>query len=831
MKTGRRTVLAGMLGALAAGVLPALPARSQTIGGVYLDFGETTPAPAAGYQRVLTTHTVANMTTGRPYGWVSNTGLASRNRNVAATPTPELERDFIFLNTTAARTFRVGNLTPGRYRMTILSGDRTNGDHYTRVTVPGVDGGATLPVLHPGTSQYCTLTATLVVTGTTLDITFDATQTNWVVNVLILEPVTDAEVPRVTIRWSPLPDTLWPATPADPTMSQLADHRMRTAASSSSISSTGLTRAHYLSLISGEIDFWKSKQNANGAIIDPLKNIEFQYSTPAYAHAAATLVAYAGRKEDLLETAALALDWSAKCLATRTAASGHEDFFAPMIAHSIRLLEPFAIPGGVVTPERVAQWKYYIWYFEPYLIYRYGAGVNNWNIVAACGEAMFQSMGIRDASHTFVAASFARQGDNYDSVQGNYLEEAMAYDQFPRLWVDDLLARGYNGAYAAELTEVSRRGAITGLFMQSPTGELSAGGRSAHHQWNEAAECVTFEIYAAKALANGDTELAGIYKRAAHMALQSMRRWIRPSGEMQIIKNWIDPSQQFAYETYSAHSQYNLLPMSMLALAYEHAATTESVAEKPSPADIGGFVVQVEKLDKVFANAAGTYVEIETTGDHHYDATGLIRVHFAGHSAQSAVSDSLLSAPSYVIPTNSQAPFNTGIGISWLGTDSVWRNQGDLIASQITNVLVMPTVTTASSVKFTITYSGSFGGGVTSIVEDYELSQDNFQIKTTLPGFNGLTRRTVPILADDGKVKSKFQQNSEVIKITIPGLDAAGKQTFRFTGASSLTMPATQYANHNGWARLAVAEYPASAAQAGITLRIEAQPLITPIPV
>lgn len=91
-----------------------------------------------------------------------------------------------------------------------------------------------------------------------------------------------------------------------------------------------------------------------------------------------------------------------------------------------------------------------------------------------------------------------------------------------------------------------------------------------------------------------------------------MFRWVRPSGEMQIVKNWMDPAQSFGYESYSGHSQYNLLPMSMLAIAYEHAAATEDVTERPAPSETGGYLLHIEPLHKVFANAGGSYVEIDT---------------------------------------------------------------------------------------------------------------------------------------------------------------------------------------------------------------------------
>ncbi|MES2459628.1 MAG: hypothetical protein V4671_03535 [Armatimonadota bacterium] len=818
MITGRRTVLAGMLGVIVGGVLPALPARSagETVL-LRLDFGGTTPVPASGYSRVLTNQAASTISAARPWGWNLTTGMGARNRNtnnpLPASPIAELYRDFIFGPTGAGfspphpRTLTIGFLTPGRYRLTFLTGDHFFGDHTTRiVTEPAMENLTTAPSAAPATAHYATVTATVVVPvgSSTIKITFDTvTGRTWVINSLVLESVQNAEVPRITIANIPLATSTWTTPLEDPTVALLAGHRVRTASfTSESFTPTELKREDYLSLIAGQVDFWKNLQNpTTGAIIDPDRNVEFQYSTPAYAHAAATLVAYAGRT-DLLETAALALDWSARTLSTRRAASGHEDFFTPMVAHSIRLLKPF------VSPERSAQWEYYAWFFEPYIIYRYGAGVNNWNVVAACGEALLQKMGIRDASHTFVEESFAKQGDNFDSTLGLYLEEAMAYDHFPRLWIADLLANGYNGAYSPQLDEAAMRGSLTSLFMQSPSGELPSGGRSAHHQWNEAAECVTFEVYAARALADGDSQLAGYFKRAAHLALGSMWRWVRPNGEMQIVKNWVEPSAQHGYETYSAQSQYSLLPMSMLSMAYEHAAATEGVAELPAPADTGGFVLQVAKLDKVFANAGGSYVEIETKADRKYDATGLIRVHFAGHQPQLGPSDSLLSAPAYVVPSGSAVPITTGIGVSWQDADGNWLHQGELTATQVESVSILTTETAAEKVAFSVRYEGNLGGGVTAIEDQFVLTPGDIRLTTVLFGSTGPIRRAIPLLADDGRTKSEINVvANKHIQVSQKDGDKNYRQSFRVDDATTVTVGEELYPNHNGWARLAIAEY------------------------
>ncbi|GAA4054275.1 hypothetical protein [Actinomadura miaoliensis] len=810
MKTGRRVFLAGTLGTALAGAVsgwaaPGWAAQGQTVGTLRLDFGGATPAPAPGYVRMGTeTYTEA-----RGYGWVSAAGLGIRDRGGDAP-----QRDLVF--GTAARVFRIGSLVPGRYRLRVLSGDLAFADHFTRLQVPGVDGGEPLPVLHPSYAQFAELTATLVVPegGTRIDITMDSPANNWVVNSLVLEPTADPEPVRVTFTDAPIPSTWGPILVSpDPTAPLLDGHRSRSA--DDRVRPTGLRRGDYLRLIASEVDFWEAEQDADGAIIDPYLNREFQYSTPAFAHAAATLVAYAGRR-DLLKAAALALDWSARELAERTAADSHEDFYAPMLAHAIRLLEPH------VPRARAAAWKSDIGRFEPFLTYRSALGSSNWNIVAASGEALFQMMGLRTASDRFPEASFAAQGVHFDASHGLYLEGPMAYDHFPRLWLGDLIGRGYTGPYRAELTEALRRAAITSLFMQSPTGELPAGGRSAHHQWNEAEQCVTYEVFAARALAAGDSELAAYFKRGAHLALRSMLRWVRPSGEMQIVKNWMDPAQGFGYESYSSHSQYNLLAMSMLAIAYEHAATTEDVKERPIPAETGGYLLHIKPLHKVFASAGGSYVEVDTAGDHHYDATGFIRAHFSGHSPQLGSSDSLLAAPRYRVPSGPTPP-TTGMGVAWEVSPGQWRHFGELDPSLTQDVVVRPTRVRGDDVRFTVRYNGDFGGGVTTVEERFAVTPREARVTTILHGYDGPVRRVVPVLSHDGRTPSTIQVQGDKVRVWQQGEHGTSRLTYDMPGATSVWVGSEEYGNHNGLMRLAVGEYAAGVGAAGITLVVAPQ--------
>lgn len=114
---------------------------------------------------------------------------------------------------------------------------------------------------------------------------------------------------------------------------------------------------------------------------------------------------------------------------------------------------------------------------------------------------------------------------------------------------------GYNGPNASNYWELNRRGAWVSLLMQSPWGELPDGARSSQHQWNEAVSCVTYEYWANKLANSGDRQGAGVFKRAALLSLNSLKRWKRPTGEWTVVKNRFDPELRHGYESYSYYTQ------------------------------------------------------------------------------------------------------------------------------------------------------------------------------------------------------------------------------------------------------------------------------------
>jgi hypothetical protein len=304
--------------------------------------------------------------------------------------------------------------------------------------------------------------------------------------------------------------------------------------------------------------------------------------------------------------------------------------------------------------------------------------------------------------------------------------------------------------------------------------------------------------------------MARAFKRGAHLALASMLRWRRPSGEMQIVKNWVDPKEQFGYEGYSGHSQYNLLPMAMLVLAHEHSAKTEDVTEGPAPADVGGYVLDVrERFNKIFANAGGTYVELDTAADLHYNATGLLRVHAKGVNPQIGPSDALTAGAVSKYPEG--APRTTAaVGAAWKDAAGEWVRLAEFGSGKLRPAELRVERESANDVRFDVRYTGFPEGGPRAVTEHYEVAPGRVTQATELEGYSGPVRLIVPLLVDDGREKSKVEVAGKKIVLTL------GESSVSYTAAeaASVSVEDTLYPSRNGWYRLGVAEFPAGVAKA-----------------
>ncbi|MBW3637073.1 MAG: hypothetical protein KY445_11530 [Armatimonadetes bacterium] len=579
---------------------------------------------------------------------------------------------------------------------------------------------------------------------------------------------------------------------------------------------TALTRADYLPLVAGNVDFFKTHQNAAGAIVDPYEKKERQYSTPAFAQAAATLVQYAGRG-DLLEPASRAFSFSLEALVNKTAADKHPDFYIPMMMHAHRILAPR------VSPDLREKWKTQLQSLVPEETYRASSGHGNWNLVNVAGEAMRRKDGYvapeqAQPQRAYLDRALNNQKKAFTPL-GLYADPGvpLAYDAFPRLWLENMIADGaYDGAHRDEIATFLTKGALTSLLLLSPSGEWASGGRSAHHQWNEAQLAVICEINAALWAKRGRLDIAGAFKRGAHLALTSMKRWQRPTGELWIVKNYAPPANRHGFEGYSFNSQYNLLAMAMLCIAYERAA--DGIAERPLPSEIGGYVFDLRTpFHKVVASAGGTYVLIDTGADILFDATGLMRVHKAGVALSPFSSNSA--------PERHQGPAGDKLhvaltpGLQWKNdaADTTWHSLADArLAPSKPNPSNPPLVQSSevtiesqspTQVSFSIKYALS-GPNMRPVEEKYVVNASGVDVTTRLAdGVDGLTRLMFPALVSDGARDTQITLIGPRATIRRAG----GILNFHAISPQGLTprLEGPRIATRNGYVQALVADLPA----------------------
>ena len=538
-------------------------------------------------------------------------------------------------------------------------------------------------------------------------------------------------------------------------------------------------RENYLECVAGEVDFWKAHQNDSGAIVDPFEKAERQYSTPAYALAASSLVDSTGR-DDLLDSATRALSHAVRALASGTTANQHPDFYIPLVMHARRRLRPRV--SAAVSDE----WDAGLRSLSPHRHYRDTRGWGNWSLVNAAGELMRRREGLvaegrSDEQKKYLDSTFSAQKRRMTRFGLYYdLDGPLAYDAFPRMWLADALVDSdYQGEHRRFLDRFLAIGEASTLLMLSPSGEWPAGGRSGHHQWNEAQIVLIAEIAATRWKKSGREDVARIFKRAAHLAFQSMLRWRRSDGPMWIVKNRRHPGERMGYLRYSFFSQYNLLPAAMLAMA--HARADETIAESSVPAERSHYIFDLrEPFHKVVAARDGYYLELDTAADPHYESTGLLRVHRAG-VALSPLTSSPAESPRY--GRGGAVARGISPGIEWkkngtwcgLARYSQPRLVQILPAQEKVAVLRGAKRVTATSLEFSdekrqtrlrLSYRLS---GAEAITEEYTLSEKGVTATSRLEGAPEEARIVFPALVSDGETPFAVTLDGPCLRIDKDG--------------------------------------------------------------
>ena len=556
---------------------------------------------------------------------------------------------------------------------------------------------------------------------------------------------------------------------------------------STSVASTGLKRDDYLRTIAKLVGHFRTAQDPEGRIIDLVKKIEFHYATPLYAHAAATLVASGhDRSPALLDSVMRALDASTAELASLATTKPSErkgknapgpnsntsNFYIRPIMGAYQALQ------GIAPPERIAVWKSRLSVLDAKKTYQFYEGSHfNWPLVLLWGEYLRHRQGwIPDSAidHTLNIQRWQM------TPLGFYFEyhSPWAYEVFGRYFAVGILADGYHGSEFDVLRDAAWRGAWSSLLVQAPDGEIPVGGRSAQHIWNEPESAAIWERYATAYAKLGKVQEAGMFKRAAHLALREANRWVDDQGRPQIAKNWYPPQDRHGYMGYSYYATYGLLSASMLSSAWE--AAQDDIPERAAPADLGGILVQVPELNSVIAHADGAYVNYLTRGDQDHDPSGLVRVHLRGTHPQLGPSCGAVAEAVQVANDQKGLPKTAwAVGPIWTGNDGA---QVRLATVRDPNLRVMTSQVAADAVSFVTSVEIPGPGGPHRVEESIVLGGNQVRVSdrwttaaagTLAVSYLALTHdgRTATTITVEGKRAELRRPNAGgiAVEITSPG--------------------------------------------------------------
>lgn len=305
---------------------------------------------------------------------------------------------------------------------------------------------------------------------------------------------------------------------------------------------------------------------------------------------------------------------------------------------------------ALVPKEKTDEWRRMLATIEPENTYSQWARkpsdtVNNWAIFTAVSEWMRESIGIAK-TEDFVDLQLSSQ-TRYIDPNGMYRDphEPMVYDLVSRGLFCILLHFGYNGVYKELLDGALRRAGLLTLRMQSVSGELPYGGRSAQFMHNEAHLALIFEFEANRYKREGDMQLASLFKARAALALSNIEYWFK-KNPIHHVKNRYPLASGFGCEGYAYFDKYMITAASFIYVAYLFADDSIEAADQVR---MPAVTFTAEPFHKCFVEAGDYFAEIELAADTHYDEDGLGRIHKKGAPSPLCLSSSMTATPNYKV--------------------------------------------------------------------------------------------------------------------------------------------------------------------------------------
>ena len=391
---------------------------------------------------------------------------------------------------------------------------------------------------------------------------------------------------------------------------------------------------------------WKTddpKDKNNGAIIDPFDKKEVQYGTPLFAFNVATLATF-GRCGDLIEQAARAMDRATLDISDGKANDYHGEFFCAPMVKALRLLETLKPKHPEISHERLALWKQRMkTRRESFMDLKVK---QNWRTFAMKGEWLRQQDGyIKDGEKWIEACwteakegcqreRFRRDLDKHGLKPHFFLyhddtadPETFAYNGATTANLLDFLESGYKGASAGEMREIISRNLRASLFMMSASGEAPGGGRTGDHIWDDSIYANAFIHMAEISNREGNPRLAGQFRRAVNLLLESHARFQQENGWFSITKNRFPAALKNRYATWSGIANYEGFTLACCSEVL--LATKSKIEEQATPSEIGGYAMNLDpEFASVFLNAGGMQAQLCTRGET--DKYGGVQWHALG---------------------------------------------------------------------------------------------------------------------------------------------------------------------------------------------------------
>jgi len=514
---------------------------------------------------------------------------------------------------------------------------------------------------------------------------------------------------------------------------------------------TGHTKELYAELSEPIVRRAVAWQDEHGRIVDPYEPDDttgFSSFTAARFVGALGFLISIGRCPDLVEVCAQSLEAAGSDLC-----HAHENPIRGAEFYPKELMRGYLALQDKVSKGLVDRWKNHLGEYDPEQNYsqvlskRTPEMIHNSVTFALAGEGCKKKYGI--ANNTDFIEKHLESQRQWFTEFGMYRDpnDPMTYDYTSRMNLSLLLFWGYDGAHHAFVDEMLRRGGLTSLFLMSCTGEAPFGGRSNQFQFNEGTLALICEYEASRYKALGELRLAGAFKRTARLAVLSTRRWLDLSP-LRFVKNGFPPELQHGRQSsYGLYGIYSLLIASQLGFA--HLIADDSIEEQPAPFETGGYVLHLpDAFHKVFATCQGYHVEIDTKADHHYDATGLGRIHRVSAPTELGISTPIVPHPKYLVSVDT-APRSVAIGPGWQDGDGAIHWLADLSDEIDRSRVDIQKEDPQTSVEFLVEYEGNMGG-CDLVSEHYLIDSHGVVITDTVSGSIEEILVQIPLLETDG---------------------------------------------------------------------------------